>query len=325
MRIWSMAVIAIAAGVMLQPIAPAQSVWQRMKQAAKQAEQNAEARSRQQQIANHPASSRPAQQAQAASQPASPPADLSSSAMKALFRKLDVGGAQIGMRPQEASAVLLRRNPSFLEQRATPFAFTDLPNVKFTSQVAFSGRDEKVVLGLALQPMQPEVLSIFRSTSYEIDHQPTAVNTVAALRAKYGPESLLEDSPSANEIFILWIYDGGANLVSKARAEKIRTCGVNFRDPSVGYIDHDALIPHWNTDCEPYTIMKAILKTSLPNMLNSRGQSLPPGLLSSLNVVVVSNPLFTKTVLGARQMVLAAKAANLQQTKKAADKNAPSL
>ncbi|MBN9614311.1 MAG: hypothetical protein J0G35_01945 [Acidobacteriales bacterium] len=325
------------AGGMLTPALSAQSVWQKMKQSVQQAERNAQA----QQHRTQPASAKGSSPSAAASDgmassgaasPAAPAAvDLSSPTMKALYRKLDIGGVQLGMTPQAAQAALQSRNRALVKYEVQPFAFTDLPNTEFTSRVNFKGpaarkdETESISLGLTLQPMQPEVLSIFRGTDYAIDYQPTAKNTVAALQAKYGPESLLEDSPSANEIFILWIFDGGGNLVSKARAEKIRSCGGNFREPSSGYIGRDALLPHWNTNCEPYTILKAILKTNFANALDSHGRSLPTGLLTGLQVVVTSNPLFTKTVTATRQMILAAKAANVQKNKKAADKNVPTL
>lgn len=335
MRTLKQALVLMMAGGMLTPALSAQSIWQKMKQAAEQANKNAQAQSHQahstQQTAATapPASARDAQPAadsNTSSAAAAAPVNVDSPAMKALYRKLDVGGVQLGMTPQEAQAALLGRNRAFVKGQAQPFVFTDLPNVEFTSHVIFAANDETVTLGLTIQPMQPEVLSIGRGTKYEIDHQPIAKNTVAALLAKYGPVSILEDTPSADEIFILWIYDGEGNLVSKARAEKIRSCGVGFKEPSSGYISHDALIPHWDVNCAPYTILKAILKTNPHiNIVNSRGQSLPPGLMSSMSVEVTSNPLFTKNVEATRQMVLDAKAANLQKNKKAAEKNVPTL
>lgn len=329
------AMVLIVVGAMFQPTASAQSFWQKMKQAAKQSQQNAAAQQRHTQptsARNSSAqSSQPAAAGNTPTASAATPVNVDSPALNALYRKLDIGGVQLGMTPQAAQAALQHRNPALVKEQVQPFAFTDLPNTEFTSRVNFTEPAaqkaviENISLGLTLQPMQPEVLSIFRATKYAIDHMPTAKNTVAALQAKYGPVSLLEDSPSANEIFILWIFDGGGSLVSKARAEKIRSCGVNFREPSSGYIGRDALLPHWDTNCAPYTILKAILKTNFANMLNSRGQSLPTGLVMSMQVVVTSNPLFTKTVTAARQMVLAAKDANVKKNEKATDKNVPTL
>lgn len=321
MRTLKLIFVLLAACAMATPALPAQSILEKLKQVAEQVQQNIQAQ--QQRHGSQSAPTSTATTAQPAGSPA--PVNLDSPALEALYRKLDVGGVQLGMTPEQAQAALQSRNRALVKSQGQPFAFTDLPNVEFTSHADFVAKDEHVILGLTLQPMQPEVLSIFRGTKYDADHMPSAKNTVAALQAKYGPESLLEDSPSANEIFILWIFDERGNLVPKARAEKIRSCGVNFREPSSGYIGHDALLPHWNTNCEPYTIQKAILKTNFANMLNSRGQSLPTGLLMSMQVVVTSNPLFTRTVTATRQMVLAAKGANVKKNEKATAKNVPTL
>lgn len=332
MKILRQALVLLTAGAMVTPALSAQSFWQKVKQSAQQAERNAQAqqRQRQAQSGNTTRSTAATQNTQSttADSPAAAPVNVDSSALKALYRKLDVDGVQIGMKPEEASAILLRRTPSFIEQKTT-YAFTDLPNTALTSSIHFRAAgitNENIILGLTLQPMQPEVLSIFRVSNYEIDHQPTGENTIAALRTKYGPESIREDNPAMETMGLTWVFDGEGNLLSKAGADKMRTvCGGVFREPTAGWVNNDGVAPHWRENCGPYTIMIAALTLNPPGMQSSNGQSLPPGLLSQLKQVVVSYPLFSKTLAETRQMVLAAKDANVQKNKKAADKNVPTL
>jgi hypothetical protein len=336
-RTLKQALLLTMAGGMLTPMLSAQSVWQKMKQSVKQAEQNAQAQQRKKQATSAKSSSPSAAAANGAASTdaaiqTSPPADLSSPAMKALYQKLDVGGVQLGMTSQAAQTALQSRNRALVKGQVQPFVFTDLPKTDFTSHDVYNATQpqyEVVTLGLTLQPMQPQVEAIGRETRYEIEHQPTGENTVAALQAKYGPETTRTDSVIMHTISLQWIFDGEGNQIPKSQAKKFvdrflsNSCPMTFQEPGSGYIGR-GLRPGWDANCAPYTILKAELNLTLAAH-DTHGRSLPPGLVRTMGVSLVSLPLFTKTVETTRKMVLDAKAANLQKNKKAADQNVPTL
>lgn len=272
MRTWNPAVLLIAAGMVLQPVAPAQSVWRKMKQSMQQAERNAQAQSRQahqtQQTSAHTSSAsaghaQPVAANRGASVSAPPAAvDISSPVIKALYRKLEVGGVALGMSSREAQTALQSRNRCLAKGQVQPFVFSDLPNTEFTSRAVYTATQpqyEIVSLGLTLQPMQPEVLSIGRETRYEIDHQPTGDNTIAALRAKYGSETTREDIPLMDSTNLRWVFDGEGHVLSKSQAQRfLNACPQSFQEPSSGYIG-GGLRKGWDVNCEPYTFLKANL------------------------------------------------------------------
>lgn len=336
MRTLKQVFVLMMAGGMLTPVLSAQSIWQKMKQSVQQAERNAQAQQHKKQptsATSAPASASTGAPATGAAAQTSPPADLSSPAMKALYQKLDVGGVTLGMSSQAAQAALQSRNRTLVKGQVQPFVFSDLPKVEFTSHDVYQTTQpqyEVVTLGLTLQPMQPEVVAIGRETRYEIEHQPTGDNTVAALRAKYGPETTREDNALMNTISLRWLFDGEGNQVPKSQAKKFvdtylsNSCPMTFQEPTSGYIGR-GLRKGWDVNCAPYTVLKAELQLTSRGNHDTHGQSLPPGLVRTMGVTAVSLPLFTKAVNATRQMVLAAKAANLQKNKKAADKNVPSL
>lgn len=329
MRTWISATILVAVAAMFQPTARAQSIWQKMKQAAKQSEQNAQAQQRQRQQAQQRGSTPATNARQAAADPPPPPVDLSSPVFKALFHKLDIGGVQMGMTPQEARAIIHHRYPSLTESQERPYVFNDLPNTEFTPELVFpapGSNNGTMRVGLTLQPMQPEVLSISRSTEYEPGHAPTADNTVAALRAKYGPETKRDDTPLMDTISLLWVFDGAGNQVSSSDVERfLGSCPRTYVAPSAGYVSSPDTKKVWSANCRSSTLLLATIKTYAGNLTNSQGQSLPQGLVWKMGVDTICYPLFMKTTDEARAMVLAAKDANLQKTKKAADQVAPTL
>jgi hypothetical protein len=336
MKILRQVLVVMLAGGISTPVVSAQSIWQKMKQSMKQAQENTKAQQHKTQPASAKTSSAstPATSGAASTDiQASQPADLSSPAMKALYRKLDVGGVQIGMTAQAAQAALQSRNRALTKGQVQPFVFSDLPNVEFTSHDVYQATQpqyEVVTLGLTVPPMQPEVEAVGRETRYEIEHQPTGDNTVAALRAKYGPETTREDNALMHTISLRWIFDGEGNQIPQSQAKKFvdkylsNSCPMTFQEPGSGYIGR-GLRNGWDANCAPYTVLKAELQLSGPGNHDTHGQSLPPGLVRTMGVTVVSLPLFTKTVNATRQMVLDAKAANVQKNKKAADKNKPIL
>lgn len=330
---WGTGIVLIAVGVMFQPAASAQSFWQRMKQSAQQAERNAQAQQRQRQAqsvrSNGPAAATRNTQSTTADSPAAAPVNVDSPALKALYHKLDVGGLQMGMTLQEARAVLHQRYPSFTENQERPYVFTDLPQTEFLPQIVLAPGghtdDGNMYIGLTIPPMQPVVLSILRNTGYERDHAPTVDNTVAALRAKYGPESKMTPITQWDQLELIWVFDGAGNQVPGRDVERfLGVCAPMYREPAAGFVSNPETIT-WSANCKSSTILKATVANYVGNLTNSQGQSLPQGLVRRIEVDAISFPLFMKTIGEARQMVLAAKDANLKKTKKAADQNVPTL
>jgi hypothetical protein len=324
-------VVLLAAGTMVSPMLTAQNVWQKMKQAAQQAQRNAQAKQAERPTAAantaRPASGAPAA---AVAAPVQPVADLSSPAMTELYRKLDVGGVWLGMPADAAQAAIKQRAPALLVEPHR-FGFSDLPQTTLTDTIVFRPQrddlstEERIRLGLTMQPMQPAALSVFRHTRYDEKNAPTLANTVAALRAKYGHESVATSRDAVHETVYIWIFDATGRQVTPAlRDNVVQWCGMNDVEsplPSVksGYGATQSF------DCSPYTVLRATLEEWSSRRTNRVGQEMPPGLLFQMDVMSISNPLLKSSSDATRQMLVTARAERQQKEKSAAGKNVPVL
>lgn len=333
MKTLKQGLVLMMAGGMLAPALSAQSVWQKMKQAAKQAEQNAQAQQHktQQSASTNATSGQAAAQAQSATQVASSPADLSSSALQAVNRKLDVGGVWLGMSADAAQAAILKRNPK-LTSAPHSFGFPETPNTKFTDQVMFSAKVpdysstvETVNLGLTLQPMPPEVAFVSRHTEYSETDAPTIATTVEALRAKYGPESVILPKDPTSTTTYIWFFDGsGKQIKPTDRFGVIAACGQSTPSTVLSMLKQNepSTVDRY---CSNLTVLTAALEEWTPRRTLHNGQTMPPGVLFQMGVTAISNPLLEKSTADTRNMLISARKGEQQQKKNAAGQNKPIL
>lgn len=336
MKILKQVLVLIMVGGMFTPALSAQSVWQKMKQSVQQAERNAQAQQHQTQPTSAKASSPSAAASggtasTGAEVQTSTPADLSSPAMKALYRKLDVGGVALGMTSKEAQAVIQSRNRT-LAPSSTPFGFTDLPTTSFVSKVTFQtpgSMDEIQDLYLTLQPMQPEVLSIRRYTRYNEHNVPTVNNTIAALQAKYGPETSRKIEQSGEVTTLFWLFDGEGRLVPENHAKDPNQDLIGWC--AAGEIELDVREGlrsggfSRNNLCAPLTVVRAELHEWEQTRKNSHGQSLPRGMLFQMFVTASSYPLMKESTTATLKMLVDARDARQKKEQEGAEHRAAPL
>ena len=323
-------VLMMAAGI-LTPALSAQSVWQKMKQSVQQAEHNTQAQGHRTQEPANATAAQAVAQSQSATQVSPSAADLSSPGLQAANRKLEVGGVWLGMPSDAAQTIILKRNPK-LTANPHRFGFPETPNTMFTDQVVFSakvpdysGTVETMNLGLTLQPIPLEVAFVSRHTEYSETDAPTIANAVEALRAKYGPESVVLPKDPTSTTTYIWFFDGSGKQVKPTdRFGTIAACGQS--SPSTVLLmlkqNQPSTVDQY---CSNLTVLTAALEEWTPRRTLHNGQTMPPGVLFQMSVTAISNPLLQKSTTDTRNMLIAARNGEQQKKKGTADKNVPTL
>lgn len=197
----------------------AQSIWDKMKQAAQKADQQKKAQ--QQPTAAQPAAaSRP--NGYTVQGPMGTPELTAQLASQAGF--LDVTGIKLGMPAREALQVLKAHNPLF---KVTPQTYVHqlIPNQTLVSgieaeiPVVADEVYEKYNIAFTMAPSAAYVLAVGREVHYPRGKQPTVAAAMQGMREKYGPESFAPranpDSPS-----FMWVKDLQGNTITGSDAAR---------------------------------------------------------------------------------------------------------
>jgi hypothetical protein len=86
---------------------------------------------------------------------------------------------------------------------------------------------ETLQAAITLPPSQPVVWKVFRSLWFEPGHEPTKTALFAALRDKYGKESVTFDLLRGRAIYRYWVLGADGNLLEGQAAEE---CSTFFRE-----------------------------------------------------------------------------------------------
>jgi hypothetical protein len=225
-----------------------------------------------------------------------------------------------------AQSAILKRNPK-LTANPHHFGFAETPNTMFTDQVLYkqnvtdySSTFEVMTLGLTLQPMPLQVAYITRNTQYSETDAPTIANAVEALRAKYGPESVILPKDATSTTTYIWFFDGsGKQIKPTDRWGTVAACGQSSPSTVLAMLKRNDVDRY----CSNITVLAAGLKEWTGTLHN--GQTVPPGILHYMEVMAVSHPLLEKSTADTRNMLIAARNGEQQKKKSAADKNKPVL
>jgi hypothetical protein len=222
-------VVTIVAGTSLNPApAAAQGILDRLKQAArdaqqkKQQEQPQAQQQGQQQGAPRPATTQDPATAAGAPPQAAPAADIGTPEATAKIAAdagyLDVLGIKLGMPVKEALDVLKTDNPQFSKVDLQYLhrdgnANNHDPNNEWLvriNAVKDSGGNygDTLFIKLTLPPNPQLVYRVTRQVSFPPDARPALETLLAGLRQKYGPESLLE-----NPANFLWYFNAEQQLM----------------------------------------------------------------------------------------------------------------
>lgn len=268
-----------------------------------------------------------------ADSPAATLVNVDSSTLKAVNRKIEVGGVWLGMPADAAQTAVLKRNPKFAAE-PHHFGFAETPNTLFTDSIAFQVRnptsyaqgDTGMSMGLVLQPMPSAVATIVRHLEYDETNAPTIAATIQALLAKYGPASMVLPKDATDRTQYLWIFDGSGKLVKTTNAYGFPAGCAQLVPSSVLTLLRDpGHVSIAASNCATYTTLQAEVYEWNSSRKLRNGQTMPPGVLFQLTVTAISYPLLNESANATRNMLVAARNGEQQQKKNALKKNAPVL
>ncbi len=135
---------------------------------------------------------------------------------------LDVAGFKIGMNEDDAIPALKPHNARFYINQPTStiegISEPIKPSVTAiaTGTAALDG--ENMSLVFTLPPGKKVLWGIQRAVSYAPDHRLSLDATLAALRQKYGPESVPPSPASPGVANLAWVFDAKGNLLPRDQA-----------------------------------------------------------------------------------------------------------
>ncbi len=227
-------VLTSAAILVAMSLAPsragAQTIWDKIKQAAAQKKQQQQQQKAQGQQAATPANPAPADNAPAQSGDFGTPEGTATIASSLAY--LDIVGIKLGMPMQDAMAALKAENKNFKQTVLTKSCVSLTSDCSKTATphqtVGISAVAGNESVFLSLTPTAPQVVF---SVKRQLKMQPTSVDAlVASLQKKYGPESLSSATPgnplgsSAGIVNYVWLFDLQGHLATGDQAVPFVDC-----------------------------------------------------------------------------------------------------
>jgi hypothetical protein len=264
--------------------------------------------------------------------------------------KLGAGAYTLGM-PADAATARMKADGLFEDGFARPqigFKYEQLPDHPLIGGAYGVKHDqsnatESVGLAFTAYPNTPVVSGITRGLGFVPDSAPSVANTLAALREKYGPESMSE----YNQLF--WLFDYQGHLLSKEQIADLGNCAPQGPRTSGAASDPDFLgnkiskgyvqaIGSYAPACYEVIRVTAHLDTSAPRGDGGNGwgdsvyanaakdwPNIANDLVSNLNVFINDVPLDYSASVVSRNTVLNNGEATKQQERDAASKRKPTL
>ncbi len=311
---------------LLPAAAPAQSIWQKIKQQAAEAEARAKAAQAAKTTAGGAAHTTTA--ASAAQRNTVKEGPLATPELMAQLAstmpRFSVADIKLGMSVRD-SMLALKAHNSILTATPLPITFELIPNQQLLTgadanePISSKATHEEVHVAFTMAPNAPVVDAVSRNVYYPAGKRPTLQQAVRAMTSAYGQPSIPPRFPGNNPEY-QWVYNSAGKQLTDAQvADMPRNCAdstdamARARDANHivanGYqpkTDFDAA-RHGET-CAPYTVLNVILRT----------QSSPTGekLVVLLAVSAISDSLLRSASQVTHAQYLAA-----QQTKDQADKN----
>jgi hypothetical protein len=170
----------------------------------------------------------------------------------------------------------------------------------------YSSTVETMNLGLTLQPMPLQVAYITRHTQYSETQAPTIANTVEALRAKYGPESVILPKDPTSTTTYIWFSDGSGKQIKPTDRFGIIAARGQPSPATVLSMLKENEPSTVDQYCLNLTVLTAALEEWTSRRKQHNGQIMPPGVLFQMGVTATPNPLLEKSAADTRNMLIAA-------------------
>jgi hypothetical protein len=324
MRTLKQGLVLVMAGGMLTPALSAQSLWQKLKQAAKQEEQNAKAAQNHGTAATtgaaHSAAVATAHTAANQGPAGSPELTAQLAAATPTFT---VAGIRLGMSVKDAMAALKAHN-KLLTVTPQPATFELIPNqqllpkVEANEPITGTTPHEQVSVYFTMAPNAPVVDGITRDYSYPEGTQPSWQKTLEAIKATYGDPSIPLKNLAQPEF--QWFYDASGKQLSDSQvANAPRYCNEQVIDQAAGIVEHGYQTRvvdedlHTGEVCGKYTVL--IMRFQVANR--------PSGekVVTYMSTSAIAGPLYRSAAQATHAQYLAAQQAKDKQDKHSTDKN----
>lgn len=289
------------------PSASAQSVWDKLRQAARTTPRPASPQG-QPATGQRPASA-------AANQGFTPTAETGTpeltSSLAASAGFLDVTGIRLGMKVKDAMVALKAHN-SLLKVTPETYSHELIPNQTLVSGVhakvpLVSGQVyEEYELAFTTQPSDAYVMAVSRSVHYPPGQQPSYTSAIESMRAKYGKENFVPRAAASGPAFF-WVMDLQGHTIQSPDLQRIvEVCSSPFlaidwqsavHTVTLGYDERKLAIG--GLRCSSYAIVGVYFQGSL-----IPGQT--TYLLDNLTVVASNGALYRSAVEATHAQYLAA-------------------
>jgi hypothetical protein len=148
---------------------------------------------------------------------------------------LDIAGIKIGMGIKDAMAALKADNPQLQiivgTHELQGFDKPVHPNVTAQQSPGGGNDGENIELLFTMPPNHALVWGISRINNFAEKNRPSLENTIAALRSKYGPESIPPDpDPRNHNKTLVWVFDAQGKFLPNEHAMALyRTCAAKLQ------------------------------------------------------------------------------------------------
>jgi hypothetical protein len=252
-------------------------------------------------------------------------ATISAHAQNTIGPNLDIAGIKIGMGMKEALAALKAENPHFeiimSSQPVEGFSEPLQPIAIARHQITPDNDGEIITLALTTPPGRAAVWGIKRDTTYRSRNQPSTENTLAALRAKYGPENI--PPLDGRTQFMEWVFDDKGKLLPADQARQLwMSCSTVLQNHFAGEVPllNDLHAGNYGpTECSSIILITANVQS---------GQLSPgsPMVVNNLSVAINNGAMYWAAIKATRETALgAAKSRENKATEDANKVGAPKL
>ncbi len=254
-------------------------------------------------------------------------ATLSAHAEDTAGPNLDVAGIKIGMGVREAMAALKAENPHFRID-LSPHQLEGFPKplhpfVSGEQMTSPTNDAESISLLFTMPPNKEAVWGIKRDCNYRAGHRPPTESTLAALRAKYGPENIPSTNPRTQ--ILIWVFDDKGKLLPADEAKKVNiSCATqlqnHFGNADMSSLNDIQLGKYGPPECSSIILISASVQSTDAAPGNSHL------VVYNLSVQINHGPMYRAAIEATREIASgAAKARENKETQDANKVGAPKL
>ena len=213
----------------------------------------------------------------------------------------------------EAMAALKAENPRFKinisAHRLEGFPNPLHPSVTADQFISPTNDGESMELLFTMPPNKEQVWGIKRQCSYLAQNRPGSETTLAALRKKYGPESIPAGADPMNQ-HLTWVYEADGKLLPADKAKSLlMSCATliqnHFNAGDMSTLNELTTSVRLPPECGSIILMTADVQSTALDIHNPNGRHVVVNLI----VQVTHGPMYFKAIGPTREIAVNAAAA----------------